>query len=329
MLCFTDHLTDYPDNTAVCPVPRQNGLYLVDKSSHRGVALPESWARLPAKGKEMRKAFFLVVCLLVLCLALPAGILEDAGITVEDLETVAAYCRMQTAFGHPEAAGLEYKFALAAAAMGSGDGMLYLGELVMRGVTESDDPVADAFHWWTMAGERGQATALQYMGLCYEHKSIPGGGPFYDGIDYDASKALGLYIKATELGDMKAPRYAGLCYQDGIGTGKDEVKALEYFKIAAERGDSTGIMYTADYLLSGRAGEKDSSEAISLYKWVVDTKGHDAAICALKLGDVYSKGIHAEKDIGLAESYYRLASDYALEKETADSALAALAALRP
>lgn len=89
-------------------------------------------------------------------------------------------------------------------------------------------------------------------------------------------------MRASQLGDSKSSRYAGLCYQDGVGTEADEEKAFGYFQLAAGRGDSTGIVYTADYLLTGRAGVQDMEKALSMYK--------DIVLCALKPGDICREG---------------------------------------
>jgi TPR repeat protein len=45
---------------------------------------------------------------------------------------------------------------------------------------------------------------------------------------------------AADQGFAKAQRYVGSCYISGAGVEKDEGKAFEYYRQAAEQGDSYG-----------------------------------------------------------------------------------------
>ncbi len=250
-------------------------------------------------------------------------IIAEAGITADDLEAAALYFKNNNEFES------EYHFALAAAALGSGEAMLWLGELYqginVEDAKEADDPVAVAIDWWTKAAENGQPRGYANIGLLYAHEFIPGGGTEYGDIEYDEDKALEYYLMATEAGDSKAPRYVGLCYQDGVGVDVDEEKAFEYFKLAADREDSTGIVYYADYLLAGRGCEQDIDAALALYQNIVDTNGHDIVLCALTLGDIYKEGEYVEADPEKAAEYYEIVLENAHEGSSeAEEAQAAL-----
>ncbi len=255
-------------------------------------------------------------------------VIEAAGITVDDLEAVALYYKNISESGEADEFESEYRFALAAAELGSGEAMLWLGELYqgmkVEAALEEEDPVAVAVEWWTKAGENGQPRGYANIGLLYSHDSVPGGGDAYGDIEYDEDKAFEYYLMSSDAGDSKAPRYVGLCYQDGVGVEADEEKALEYFKLAADRNDSTGIVYYADYLLEGRGCEQDVDAALALYQNIVDTNGHDIVLCALKLGDIYNEGEYVEADPEKAAEYYEIVlenaaedSDYAQEAQAA------------
>ena len=66
------------------------------------------------------------------------------------------------------------------------------------------------------------------------------------GVDYaearngkplDEQRAIQLYIKAAEMGDIKAQRWMGRRYRQGRGVPKDEQWAHAYFSAAASQGD--------------------------------------------------------------------------------------------
>ena len=52
-------------------------------------------------------------------------------------------------------------------------------------------------------------------------------------------KALGLYLKAVELGDKYAAYKLGLIYHDGrCGVAVNKTEALKWYRVAVERGDT-------------------------------------------------------------------------------------------
>ncbi len=59
-----------------------------------------------------------------------------------------------------------------------------------------------------------------------------------NGKNMDEAHAIRLYIRAAEMGDMKAQRWMGWRYRQGRGVPKDETRARYYFSQAAAQGDS-------------------------------------------------------------------------------------------
>ena len=64
----------------------------------------------------------------------------------------------------------------------------------------------------------------------------------------DYPRALRLFKRSYAVGDMRAANYLGRMYRDGEGVKEDRKEAMEWFRIAAERGDaeaqwSLGGMY--------------------------------------------------------------------------------------
>jgi len=241
-----------------------------------------------------------------------SDILSVSGLTGADFENAASYYKSQSEHGHDMYA-LEYKFALAASELGSREAKLWIGEMYqgghVSGVT-GDAAVQTAVEWWNKAADAGQPRGYTNIGLLYLHTSIPGGGDNFGSFPVDYDKALEYLVKATDAGDMKAPRNLGLMYAKGQGPVKqDDAKAAEYFEKAAKLNDSTGIMYFADYLLAGKGVAQNTAEALSLYQKIVDTKGHDIANCAYRLGVIYEEGKYVPADKAKALNYYQTAAD--------------------
>ena len=85
---------------------------------------------------------------------------------------------------------------------------------------------------------------------------------------------LTLLKKATEMGDMKSPRYLGLAAMDGLGGEKDPEKAREWFLLAADRGDITSQYELGRIYEEGIGVEKDLEAAVFWYEKAAVRKDH-------------------------------------------------------
>lgn len=180
----------------------------------------------------------------------------------------------------------------------------------VAGVSE-DEAITNAIYWWEKAFAGGETQALVNIGLLYEHKAIPGGGSAYGSIPLDYEKAAEYFERATEAGDMKAPRQLGLLYKTGEGSfPKDSVKATGLFKLALERGDSTGTLLYADALYDGDGVQKDEKAAAALYTKLVKENAHDKEPASLRLRGIRSCGTIAES-FGDGEKVSRITLTYA------------------
>ena len=208
--------------------------------------------------------------------------------------------------------GLSAQELLARAEAGDTQAMVRIGvfyqSLKIEGISEND-AVKEAVYWWEKAAEGGEVMALSNLALLYAHKTIPGGGAAYGDIPLDYEKTFALLNEAIDKGNMKAPRNLGEFYLKGEGTGKDEAKAVELFKLAADRGDSTGTLYYADALYEGRVIPQDKARAKALYQQLVKSHAHDAALAQERLDAIKAaaKSLPADKGIKkvatLAESF--------------------------
>jgi uncharacterized protein len=236
--------------------------------------------------------------------------MNEAEITADDLLQAAGHYKHESEHGNDMYAQ-EYKFALASATLGNKEAMLWVGEIAqgehISGLT-GKAAVEKAIEYWQLAAENGQPRGLTDIGLLYLHQEIPGGGKNFAGIEQDYEQAISYLNRATEQGDFKAPRYLGFLYLEGKGSiGKDTYKATEYFKKAAELGDSTGKLYYANALISGVGIQQNISDAIKIYDSVVKNNEHDAVECANKLAGIYASDQYNLKNIEKSNNYKQIA----------------------
>jgi serine/threonine-protein kinase len=158
------------------------------------------------------------------------------------------------------------------------DGDLYaqyaLGCCYYSGIVVSQN-FKEAYQWFNKSAQQGLPEAMQSLALCY----IRGDGvqaDYEEGIKWqykaaesnvpsilyttgviceqfagDSIKALNYYKKAAELGNEEACLHVGADYKDGILAKQDYAKALEYYTKAAEKGNPIAYINIGTiYLLS-------------------------------------------------------------------------------
>jgi TPR repeat protein len=82
--------------------------------------------------------------------------------------------------------------------------------------------------------------------------------------------------RVEEKGDIKAMTLLGEIYANGFGVARDDQKAAEWYKLAADRGDREAMFALAMFRLSGRGGPINREEAIKLLAGAAKL-GHVAA----------------------------------------------------
>ena len=108
------------------------------------------------------------------------------------------------------------------------------------------------------------------------------------GLPHDYAKALELWHRAGELGDAKSYQSIGCAYKIGRGVEKDEMKAMQYTKLAAMGGHVEARHNLGAY--EARSGNYDRA----LKHWTIAVKGGcNDSLQKVKI--LYSRG-HATKD---------------------------------
>ncbi len=126
------------------------------------------------------------------------------------------------------------------------------------------------------------------------------GQAYYDKGNY--SMAFISFENAAELGHGPAMVELGMCYLQGMGTAKNEEKAVKYFRAAIKANESNGKLdlgYCYEY---GLGVKKDPAEAVRWYRAAAEEGNY---IAQANLAYCYEKGIGTAKDYEESAKWYR------------------------
>ena len=168
--------------------------------------------------------------------------------------------------------------------------MYYYGNCYYCGIgVECNDK--EAFKWYLKAAKENFVVACHKVGDCYD---------FGFGVRENKKEAFKWYLKAAEQGDAKSQYEVGWCYQTGVGVKNNEDSAIYWFKLAAQQDYARAYIHLAE--LYEEKG--DFIQSLRWYEIAADSGDEDALY---KLGEVYTKGTWAKKDIKKAETFFQRA----------------------
>ncbi len=208
-------------------------------------------------------------------------------------------------------------------AAGDGESMLQLGECLTAGYTtvdEGEDLGETVKQLWLDAWDAGTTRGYFDLGLAYLYTTgldIPGAGSGEVlGLD-DPELGFDYLLQAGEANDGKAPRYVGICYENGYGVEQDYDKAAEWY-IASD-----ATYYLARFNLLGISMDQDIDTAIELFDTSARGTGGnrtESMNSKLILAELYYTGSYSEElydgtvktaeiepDQALGIEYYQLA----------------------
>ena len=125
-------------------------------------------------------------------------------------------------------------------------------------------------------------------------------------LDKEAVKAVEWYRRAAEQGKAVAQRNLGICYENGTGVTKDTVKAVEWYRRAAEQGNAEAQINLGFCYEKGTGVTKDAVKAVEWYRRAAEQGNAEAQ---LKLGICFYEGTGVKSDIGKAAELFRQAAD--------------------
>ncbi len=161
----------------------------------------------------------------------------------------------------------------------------------------------EAFELLRKSADGGFATAELRVGAIYER------GEFGQPTDFE--RALPLYLRSISHGSTDAKVRLGRLYYDGRGVAKDDLRAAELFRSAAEAGNPNGQYYLGTMYESGRvAPGVNAGEALRLYR-LAARQGQLEAIAKVlnsDAGEILGAATKAVDSANASESSSLLAS---------------------
>ena len=123
----------------------------------------------------------------------------------------------------------------------------------------------------------------------------------------DAS-ALAELHRLAAAADVKALAHLAHVYFDGrMGVAQDRARAVELFLRAGEQGDLQSLFLASKSFLNGVGVAKDLSRAVVLLKQAAYSGQHAEAMC--QLANAYATGLGVQVDLEVARGLYQMAAD--------------------
>ena len=173
-----------------------------------------------------------------------------------------------------------------------------------------DPDEEEAFRWFRLSADQGNATVQCSLGLMYErgigvdqdHEARP---PRVL-IPEDHEEALRWFHMSADQGNAHAQCILGRKYEWGIGVDQDHEKAFRWFRLSADQGNpyaecNLGLMYE-----HGIGVDQDHEEAVRWFRLSAD-QGNATAQC--NLGVMYEHGRGVLQDDKEAVRWFRLSAD--------------------
>ena len=147
-----------------------------------------------------------------------------------------------------------------------------VGQAYMRGIGVDPNP-AEAFSWLSKTAAANHPKGVGLLGRCYEDGK---------GTTADLNKALELYLKAAELGNLEAMGNLSFHYLNS-GDSDKEKEAIKWLEIAAKRDHHPSLYFLGFCYAEGQGVGKDKKKAITLLEKAVELGNPDAELKLMEL----------------------------------------------
>ncbi|NAX46104.1 hypothetical protein CAG70_03695 [Photobacterium halotolerans] len=166
-------------------------------------------------------------------------------------------------------------------------GLEYLSQAKKSGNKEASDFILlyESQIPYLLKAEKGNSQAMLQLGWIHRKNN-------------DFITAFNWFKKSADKGNTDAHFYLGYAYDVGQGTTLDDVKAINHYKVAAEKGGDPTAMFNLGILY--RDGEGTVIDKVTAFKWFEKSAstGHINAIS--ELGNAYLYGQGTEKNYSKA-----------------------------
>ncbi|KAI7892830.1 uncharacterized protein EV154DRAFT_503698 [Mucor mucedo] len=154
-------------------------------------------------------------------------------------------------------------------------------------------------------GKQGYADAQFYLANCYGTGAM--------GLQTDPDKAFALYIQGSKQSHPDCTFRAAVCYEVGAGTKRDKNHAIQFYRKAANLGNSVAMYKLGMILLKGFLGQpKNPREGISWLKRASQQADEDHPHALHELGLAFEKeGVPSViPDLNYARELFTQAAQY-------------------
>ncbi len=127
---------------------------------------------------------------------------------------------------------------------------------------------------------------------------------YYKNKEYD--KAVPMFQRLAERGDMKAQFVLGYCYKEGQGVAQDYTQAVHWYRKSAEQGDPDAQCSLGWSYFKGQGVPQDYTQAVYWYRKSADQGDANAQ---LYLGYCYNYGQGVAQDYTQAVYWYRKSAE--------------------
>lgn len=121
----------------------------------------------------------------------------------------------------------------------------------------------------------------------------------------DYPKAMGIFTKLGNGGNVDSQLYLAHLYENGLGTAKDLSMAFAWYQKAAQQGDARAQFNLAYAFKEGLGTPINLSQAII---WYEKAAKQNNAFAQHNLGFMHEHGLGTPKNLGVALSYYEKSS---------------------
>lgn len=173
-----------------------------------------------------------------------------------------------------------------AATKGNIDAANELGGMYEDGDGVPKDMV-EAVKWYRIAADKGNADAMIALGFCYMEG---------DGVPADRNAGYNWFVKAAAAGDASAMRYLGDYFAQS-DMGNDCLKAVEWYRKAADAGDTASVTPVAVTTMKGECVGIDKEDIAA---WLKTQAAKNIPDACFYLGAFYIEGVGVPRNHGKA-----------------------------
>ena len=129
-----------------------------------------------------------------------------------------------------------------------------------------------AIHWYRRAAQHGLSVSRANLGVLLVNSTNP----------KEQAEGFALVAAAAKSGDADAENALGYCYQFGAGTQVDLVKAAEWYKRAAAKGQVLSLYNLGNMYRQGSGVEQDLATAFRLLSQACDAGEFNGCVLVSK-----------------------------------------------